>query len=157
MCAKFENNASPTFLIIVLTPFIQQSLLYKWCEYNWAVGSFNMKPYSPNPSATGLWYVNISSHNGLWTSRQWVIIWTNNCLVFWRTYAWFCLDEVSVCNADYYPVRLVIHCKFSGASWCCIILHVIVISQFTLGIYILTHWGIVMPFGDIDLGQHWHR
>ena len=21
----------------------------------------------------------------------------------------------------------------------------------------LTHWGLVMPFGDIDLGQHWLR
>ena len=21
----------------------------------------------------------------------------------------------------------------------------------------LTHWGLVMPYGDIDLGQHWLR
>ena len=22
---------------------------------------------------------------------------------------------------------------------------------------VLTHWGLVMPFGDLDLGQHWFR
>ena len=22
---------------------------------------------------------------------------------------------------------------------------------------VLTHWGLVTPFGDIDLGQHWLR
>ena len=28
---------------------------------------------------------------------------------------------------------------------------------FSFGLNVLTHWGLVTPFGDIDLGQHWIR
>ena len=34
---------------------------------------------------------------------------------------------------------------------------VILAKSFVILIHLLTHWGLVMPLGDIDLGQHWLR
>ena len=35
----------------------------------------------------------------------------------------------------------------------CIVVH----AKITDDLQLLTHWGLVTPFGDIDLGQHWLR
>ena len=47
------------------------------------------------------------------------------------------------------PARRAFYAAINGSENC-ITSSLIIINQ-------LTHWGLVMPFGDIDLGQHWLR
>ena len=32
-----------------------------------------------------------------------------------------------------------------------------IIPGYIQGLQVLTHWGLGMPYGDTDLGQHWVR
>ena len=38
-----------------------------------------------------------------------------------------------------------------------LVITMVIVVVMAIAFYYLTHWGLVMPYGDNDLGQHWFR
>ena len=99
---------------------------------------------------------------------HWIIYDTSEWPKFWNALSWNCLlkwcpfwSGLSVLMND----DLLFQAKSDFSSCCCHLYGVTGIRNKEMserwvlwrGHKILTHWGLVMPYGDIDLGQHWLR
>ena len=85
----------------------------------------------------------IGSDNGLSPGRCHTIIWTNaGILSIWPLGTNFSEILIEIHTFSFRKI----HFKMSG-KW----------QPFFLSLNVLTHCGLVMPYGDRDLGQHWLR
>ena len=85
----------------------------------------------------------IGSDNGLSPGRRQAIIWTNaTILLIGPSGTNLSETLIAICTFSFKKM----HLKMSG-KW----------RPFCLGLKVLTHWGLVTPYGDRDLGQHWVR
>ena len=89
-------------------------------------------------------WVSIGSDNGLLPVKHQAFTWTNaDSLSTGTLGTHFSEIWTQIQNFPFTKMRL----KMLFAKW----------WSFCSGRYELTHWGLVTPFGDIDLGQHWLR
>ena len=86
-------------------------------------------------------YAIIGSDNGLLPDMYGTIIWTNSgTLVISPFGTNFSEIWIKIQQFSYKKMSM----NMSSAKW-----------PFCLKHYMLTHWGLVTPYGDRDLGQHW--
>ena len=85
----------------------------------------------------------IGSDNGLSPGRRQAIIWTSAAILLIGPSGTNLSETlIEICTFSFKKM----HLKMSG-KW----------RPFCLGLKVLTHWGLVTPYGDRDLGQHWVR
>ena len=86
----------------------------------------------------------ICSDNGLSPGWCQAIIWTNaGILLIGHLGTNFSESSIRIQTFSFKKMQL----KMSSAEWC----------PFCLGLSVLTHWSLVTPYCDRDLGQHWLR
>ena len=86
----------------------------------------------------------IGSHNGMAPGRRQTIIWTNDGILLIAPLGTN-LSEILI-GIQTFPFKKM-HLKMSSAKW----------RPFCLRLKVLTHYGLVISYGDTDLGQHWLR
>ena len=84
----------------------------------------------------------IGSDNGLSPGRRQAIIWTNAGILLIRTLGTNFNEISSEIRASSFKKM---HFKMSSAKW----------RPFCLGLNVLTHYGLVTPYDNTRLGQHW--
>ena len=89
-------------------------------------------------------HMNIVSDNGLLPLQHQVIIWPNDAILSIRPQGTY-FNEISF-NIQKFSFKEM-QLKMVAAKW----------EPFCLGLNVLTHWGLVMPYGNMDLDQHWLR
>ena len=86
----------------------------------------------------------IGSDNGVSPGRRQAIIWTNAAILLNGPLGTN-FSEILI-GVQTFPLKKM-HLKMLSTKW----------HPLCLGLNVLTHWGIVTPYGDIELGQHWLR
>ena len=97
-------------------------------------------------------------HNGIsYTGKMTSLYWIRALILVYDSHiiqVWFVMIKVTVMLMSHD------HNSLSPGKCGCYFRCVNLTEKQQLGeliYWILTHWGLVMPFGDIDLGQHWLR
>ena len=134
---------------------VQLKINHHWLKGNSLVPSHYMNQWWPNPMThiyvTLPQWVNKQlvpgkiGHTQCKTCSEHVWWWCNVHCHIWANYCW---------SSDVIPNVNIVKGKARASTSGFICSSVFIMGHFLPN---LTHWGLVTPFGDLDLGQHWLR